>query len=286
MTSSSRFQSHHSFGQPTHRRTGFVARGHYDLPRDHALPATADAFRRGRRVKDRGGDSKEAGPFARDSPTDDNLGGRSMGLDTWLLPGLLVCLAGAIYVSRKVLTVLLTLPAVALVPAASRRLSHWVRARDYAEDEFLQADGAGERWVQRRREALTRLASTFHEQHAQSIAWGTAIRESFSDLRFTDACRVPFPFAPGHPRQVQRLLGRHGVAGPEAAGSRWELDARRQRRVWRECRRLRSLQGVDSEGVGPCQGSRPGARTPASGGRREHREAEEPCRAWTKCPSI
>ena len=88
----------------------------------------------------------------------------------------------------------MTLPAVALVPAASRRLSHWVRARDYAEDEFLQADGAGERWVQGRREALTRLASTFHEQHAQSIAWGTAIRESFSDLRFTDACRVPFPF--------------------------------------------------------------------------------------------
>lgn len=117
-----------------------------------------------------------------------------MGLDAWLLPGLVVCLVGAICASRKVLKVLLTLPAVALMPAASRRLSHWVRARDYAEDEFLRADGAGERWVQRRREALTRLASTFHEQHAQSIVWGTAIRESFSDLRFTDACRVPFPF--------------------------------------------------------------------------------------------
>ena len=119
-----------------------------------------------------------------------------MGLDAWLLPGLVVGgLMVAIWAGRQALKIVLTLPAVALMPGATRRLSHWVRAHDYAEDELLRADGAGEPWVERRREALTRLASTLHEQHAKSIAWGAAIRESFSDLRFTDACRVPFPFA-------------------------------------------------------------------------------------------
>ena len=139
-----------------------------------------------------------------------------MGLDAWLLPGLVVCLVGAICVSRKLLKVLLTLPAVALMPAASRRLSHWVRARDYAEDEFLRADGAAEPWVERRRQALDRLASPFPEQHEQSIAWAKALCDSFSDLRFTDANRVPFPFVARDARKIQPLLRRHGVARPES----------------------------------------------------------------------
>jgi len=93
-------------------------------------------------------------------------------------------------------TVLLTLRAMALAPALSRRLSKWVKAYDYSTEEFLQADGAGEPWLELRKKALDRLATFFQVQYAKSIAWGNDICESFSDLRFTDANRVPFPFMP------------------------------------------------------------------------------------------
>jgi glutamate-1-semialdehyde 2,1-aminomutase len=38
------------------------------------------------------------------------------------------------------------------------------------------------------------LAAYFREHCPKSIAWGNEVRASFSDLRFTDANRVPFPF--------------------------------------------------------------------------------------------
>jgi glutamate-1-semialdehyde 2,1-aminomutase len=115
--------------------------------------------------------------------------------DGWLLAGILVGILAVAYAGRKLTRTLLTLPALALTPALSRLLSNWVKARDYEGKEFFGADGAGGRWIEVRKKALERLASFLQAQHAQSIAWGNTIRESFSDLRFTDANRVPFPFA-------------------------------------------------------------------------------------------
>ena len=114
--------------------------------------------------------------------------------DAWLLLGLLLGVVGTVAAGRKLLIALLTWRAMALTPVLSRRLSTWVKARDYAEEEFLRADGAGEPWIERRQKALDRLALFFQVHYARSIDWGNAIRESFSDLRFTDANRVPFPF--------------------------------------------------------------------------------------------
>jgi glutamate-1-semialdehyde 2,1-aminomutase len=88
-----------------------------------------------------------------------------------------------------------TLRATAFLPLLSRRLSTWVKSYDYDEQAFFQADGAGDGFVARRRQGFERLASVLRTQYAQSIAWGDAIRESLSDLRFTDANRVPYPFA-------------------------------------------------------------------------------------------
>jgi glutamate-1-semialdehyde 2,1-aminomutase len=115
--------------------------------------------------------------------------------DGWLLAGILVGILAVAYAGRKLTRTLLTLPALALTPALSRLLSNWVKARDYEGKEFFGADGAGGRWIEVRKKALERLASFLQAQHAQSIAWGNTIRESFSDLRFTDANRMPFPFA-------------------------------------------------------------------------------------------
>jgi glutamate-1-semialdehyde 2,1-aminomutase len=111
-----------------------------------------------------------------------------------VLVGLLLLALLASLAARKFATMLLTLRAVALAPTVSRRLSEWVKSLDYSDREVLGADGAGELWVQRRKEAIDRLAGFFQKHSAKSIAWGNEVRGSFSDLRFTDANRVPFPF--------------------------------------------------------------------------------------------
>ncbi len=90
---------------------------------------------------------------------------------------------------------LLTLSARSFTPTLSRFLSLWVKTNDYTGLDFYRADGADEPTVMRRRHALNRLVSFFNTHQAESIAWGNAIREGLSDLRFTDAGRVPFPFA-------------------------------------------------------------------------------------------
>jgi glutamate-1-semialdehyde 2,1-aminomutase len=118
-----------------------------------------------------------------------------MLMDGGFLLGLLFLLLLAVYTGRKLVRGLLTLPALALMPALSRKLSNWVKSRDYTEEEFLRADGAGQPWAARRKQALDGLANFLQTQHSQSIAWADAVCESFSDLRFTDANRVPFPFA-------------------------------------------------------------------------------------------
>ena len=107
----------------------------------------------------------------------------------------LCLLAGVALAARRLVIVLLTLRARALTPTLLRMLSRRVRTRYYSDAQFFRADGASEPLVERRRVGIERLAAFFRDQYPQSMAWGTRLRESFSDLRFTDANRVPFPFA-------------------------------------------------------------------------------------------
>src|SRR5262245_44917492 len=112
----------------------------------------------------------------------------------WLFAGILLAAVFTVYAGRRLIRTVTTLPALAWLPAFSRWLSNWVKSHDYNEEEFLRADGAGELWAKRRKQALDRLALFLRDQNQRSIAWANTIRESFSDLRFTDANRVPFPF--------------------------------------------------------------------------------------------
>jgi glutamate-1-semialdehyde 2,1-aminomutase len=112
----------------------------------------------------------------------------------WILLGLLLLLLIVIATGRKLANLLLTLKAVALAPMISRGLAKWIKARSYSDDEFLRADGAGTHWIELRKRAIDRLATVLQAHGTKSIAWGNEIRESFADLRFTDANRVPFPF--------------------------------------------------------------------------------------------
>jgi glutamate-1-semialdehyde 2,1-aminomutase len=116
-------------------------------------------------------------------------------LDALLVIGLLLFLFLAYRVTRSIMKKLLTLPALAVMPPVTRRLSYWVKARDYSEEGFLRADGAPARWVEQRKQGLDRLEILIRAGQSKAVAWTEGIRESFSDLRFTDANRVPFPFA-------------------------------------------------------------------------------------------
>jgi len=117
------------------------------------------------------------------------------GTNLGVLIGLLLLLAAAALYLGRLARVLLTLNARSFTPVASRLLARWVRTNDYRGEAFFRADGADEATAARRRLALEQLAAYFQEHYAKSIAWGNEIREGLSDLRFTDAGRVPFPFA-------------------------------------------------------------------------------------------
>jgi glutamate-1-semialdehyde 2,1-aminomutase len=97
--------------------------------------------------------------------------------------------------ARWLMLRVVTLRARALTPLGLRYLARWVKRRDLSDEEFYRADGAGPREVERRRAGVERLTRLFRGRYPESLAWAESIRDSFSDLRFTDANRVPFPFA-------------------------------------------------------------------------------------------
>jgi len=113
----------------------------------------------------------------------------------WWLCAILGLVIAAPYAVRRLSRAIWTRRATALQPRLARLLAGRLTGRSYSDDEFFRADGAGDIWAERRRAALDRLAGLLRMRHPKSTAWGAAIRESFSDLRFTDANRVPFPFA-------------------------------------------------------------------------------------------
>ena len=97
--------------------------------------------------------------------------------------------------AAHVITALITFRAAAPAALVSRALSRWVRSLDYRGAEFFAADGADAPLMARRRAALARLSEVIQARHPRSREWSESIRDGFSDLRFTDANRVPFPFA-------------------------------------------------------------------------------------------
>src|SRR5579862_6965212 len=122
------------------------------------------------------------------------LSGSAPWRDAAIMSGLVLLVLLARLAFRNTVTTLLTLRAMALSPTLSRRLSDWVKSLSYSEQDVWGADGAEEPWVKLRKDAIDRLSAHFQTHCAKSIAWGNEIRGSFSDLRFTDANRVPFPF--------------------------------------------------------------------------------------------
>jgi len=77
----------------------------------------------------------------------------------------------------------------------AKRVAGFLPGFSYGEERFFSSDDAPADVVNRRRAAFRRLADLFAERHPQSIAQSIAAAERVSDMQFTRAYRVPFPFS-------------------------------------------------------------------------------------------
>src|SRR5262245_65390238 len=119
-----------------------------------------------------------------------------------------------------------TLRATSWIPLVSRRLSAWVGSCEYTDAELPAADGAPLEWVERRRHAFDALAQRLQEQFSESAGWGRSLKDGFSDLRFTDATRVPFPFVAAMRRRFDLCSVVTASNGPslQTLDGHWLLD--------------------------------------------------------------
>jgi glutamate-1-semialdehyde 2,1-aminomutase len=78
----------------------------------------------------------------------------------------------------------------------AKRVAAQVPGYAYDEAHFFGSDGAPAETQARRREGFARLAAHLNTRHAQSIALTKQAREAISDLQFTGAYRVPYPYSP------------------------------------------------------------------------------------------
>ena len=77
----------------------------------------------------------------------------------------------------------------------AKRVASLLPGFSYDEARFFSADDAPANVVARRRTGFRQLAQLLAERHPQSIAQSMAASERVSDLQFTRAYRVPFPFS-------------------------------------------------------------------------------------------
>jgi glutamate-1-semialdehyde 2,1-aminomutase len=77
----------------------------------------------------------------------------------------------------------------------AKRVAALVPGYAYDEAAFFGCDSAPAEVVAQRRDGFRRLAATLEARHPRSVALTRQARESVSDLQFTGAYRVPFPFS-------------------------------------------------------------------------------------------
>ncbi|HSI50411.1 MAG TPA: aminotransferase class III-fold pyridoxal phosphate-dependent enzyme [Ideonella sp.] len=107
----------------------------------------------------------------------------------------------------------------------AQRVARLLPGYAYDEQRFFACDDAPAEVLARRRAGFHALAGQLGERHARSIAWTDALRSGLSDLQFTGAYRVPFPFSP-YLRQHLKLgsvgTGTHGVSLTDLDGQTYE----------------------------------------------------------------
>lgn len=85
----------------------------------------------------------------------------------------------------------------------SKRVASLIPHYEFGEDCFFCCDDAPAEVAARRREAFRALADDYRSRYARTIALKGEVKSAISDMQFTDAYRVPFPFS----RMVRENLG-------------------------------------------------------------------------------
>ena len=92
-------------------------------------------------------------------------------------------------------------PSLAGHARIARRMARFVPFYDYDEGRFFCSDGAPAEIAARRRDGFFALARLFESKFPETTRRTAEVADRISDLRFTDAYRVPF--------QYSRLVRRH-----------------------------------------------------------------------------
>ena len=77
----------------------------------------------------------------------------------------------------------------------ARRLAAMVPFYEYDERRFFRADDAPDEIAARREAGFMRLAEIYRERYPNTVRLTEEVRDSVSDMQFTDAYRVPFQFS-------------------------------------------------------------------------------------------
>ena len=85
----------------------------------------------------------------------------------------------------------------------SRRVASLIPFYEFGEERFFDSDDAPADVAERRRSAFGKLAEDYARRYPRTIALKAEVRSAISDMQFTDAYRVPFPFS----RMVRENLG-------------------------------------------------------------------------------
>lgn len=76
----------------------------------------------------------------------------------------------------------------------SRRIARQIPFFEYDKPQFFCSDGAPEEIVSKRRQGFAQVREQLLVQNPQSIEFTQSLEDSVSDVNFTNAYRVPFPF--------------------------------------------------------------------------------------------
>ncbi len=108
----------------------------------------------------------------------------------------------------------------------SRRLARQVAAYSFSNEQFYCSDNAPEAVAVKRRAALARLTQTAITRSPKTLAYGASLEGIISDVDFTSAYRVPFPYRellPKALRQVSVVEESKGVQIRDMDGN-WRYD--------------------------------------------------------------
>jgi len=76
----------------------------------------------------------------------------------------------------------------------SRRIARQIPFFSYDEKHFFNSDGAPQNIQDKRKLALTRLSENIKTTSPNTMAFSASLEDSISDVRFTSAYKVPFPY--------------------------------------------------------------------------------------------